>query len=470
MFHLHGFRQLGAYSAGARSRGHDSFWAEIVESWLIAEARPSLPGWHPYPTSLRLIAWCSALGAIDGWSVSLRERLAAEIARQARYLRRAVEYDIGGNHVLKNATALVFAGVTVPGSRVLAFGLKLLERELQRQILSDGGHEERSTSYHREVSQDLAEVSELLSRAAIDVPDWLNDASLKTQNWTAALAGPDGRLPMLNDAWEGPPLNSARDRHPHVTVLPDTGYVVLRHGDDQAVLDCGPLCPAHLPAHAHADALSFVLWLDGQLIVADPGSYTYTGADRAAFRSTAAHSTVEVDGQDQCVFWGDFRASYLPRVQAPRVRTCDGVTIVESSHDGYARQNDRIIHHRAFIWVPRGGIVIFDRVECAKPHTVCTRLPLSPLVDPSGIELAGVTVSPLTTGENFRAERSRYSPFLGSERETSCFVDSRNIPPGEVFGWRLLRDDWDVHVVRHSELEIICEGDDPIRIDLSSPD
>ena len=55
--------------------------------------------------------------------------------------------------------------------------------------------------------------------------------------------------------------------------------------------------PTFLPAHAHADGLSFQLWLDGRPIVLDPGMPTYEpGAERDFLRSTGAHSTVAVGG------------------------------------------------------------------------------------------------------------------------------------------------------------------------------
>ncbi|HEV2075228.1 MAG TPA: hypothetical protein VGR10_03230, partial [Thermoleophilaceae bacterium] len=105
LFHLHGFRPLATYAAGSRTAEGDVFWAEVIEDWLAAVRSPRSPGWHPYPTSLRVISWSAALFAIERWPITLREQVASEIWRQARYVRRAVEYDIGGNHLIKNAAA-----------------------------------------------------------------------------------------------------------------------------------------------------------------------------------------------------------------------------------------------------------------------------------------------------------------------------------------------------------------------------
>ncbi len=154
--------------------------------------------------------------------------------------------------------------------------------------------------------------------------------------------GPDGALPLLNDAWEGPAIREPPAEEP-LTQLADSGYVVFRHGDDQAVFDVGPLCPPHLPPHGHADALSFVLWGDGRPVVVDPGVGAYTGPLRNRFRATAAHNTVEVDGASQCVLWGDFRLARLPTVRAALPRKhAGGVVTVAARHDGYRRLDDPV--------------------------------------------------------------------------------------------------------------------------------
>ena len=139
---------------------------------------------------------------------------------------------------------------------------------------------------------------------------------------------------------------------------------VLRHGGDQAILDVGPLCPPHLPPHAHADALSFVLWADAMPLVSDPGSFTYAGPEREAFRSTAAHATLEVDGANQCDFWGAFRAAHLPRVRRLRLEHSPEATVVTAEHDGFRRLADPVMHRRTFCWLPGWGIVVADRLVC----------------------------------------------------------------------------------------------------------
>ena len=358
-----------------RAATGDAFWADVVDSWLDTNEPPSTPAWHPYPTSLRIVAWSAALSSIHGWPAYLREKVAASILRQARYLRRVVEHDVGGNHVIKNATALAVAGGLFPSSGLLEPALRRLERETAAQVLADGGHEERTTSYHRLVMADLTDVRDLLTRIDHPVAAWLDDVLARMTAWASIMAGPDGRLPLLNDSWEGPAISHGG---PELSVLRESGYVVLRHGEDQLVFDCGPLCPRHLPAHAHADALSVVVWLDGVPVIIDRGSGSYTGTIRECSRSTRAHNTVEIGGEDQCVFFGDFRAARLPRVAEAGVEHHGEVTVVCSAHDGYRRLPVPAQHTRSVVWWPHHGVVLLDRILAAEPVSVRSALTLAP--------------------------------------------------------------------------------------------
>jgi uncharacterized heparinase superfamily protein len=460
LFHLHGFEALARYAAGPRSPAGDVFWEDLVVGWLDTQTRPSRPAWHPFPTSERIVAWAAALSSLSGWPASLRERMLHSLWSQARYLRRCVEYDIGGNHVLKNAKALAFAGAVFPSSSLWDDAMDLLRKELRRQVLPDGGHEERSTAYHRMVRHDVSEIAELAGRRAAGVEPVLLDSLGCMETWESAMRGPDGRLPLLNDAWEGPAVR--RGEEPAVTVLADSGYVVFRDGDDQAIFDAGPLCPPYLPPHAHADALSFVFWADRQPMVVDPGSYDYTGPERVRFRSTAMHNTVEVDGDDQCLLWGDFRAAFLPTVRLGPVERQSGALVVAGAHDGYRRLGAAgVEHHRAFVWCPGDGVVVVDRLRAREPHRVRSALHLAP-----GWRATGWSARPLGGPDPAREDPYTYSPHLGAGVPAVRLSDVRTAAPDMPFGWSVLRDGVAVTSLEADHIVIAREDGPDMRIDL----
>ncbi len=405
----------------------------MLWDWLGACGRPGRIAWHPFPTSARLRAWCSALSA-GGWDVALASGMRASLRRQSAVLRRSVEHDIGGNHVLHNGFALLTAGVCLKDPVGEAAALRLLAVELPRQLLADGGHEERSPAYHRELLEQADDAVVLLERAGRPVPAWLATAADRMRSWLEAVAGPDGDVPLLNDAWDGPDLD-VRKRGP-LSDLAESGYLVLRHGRDQALLDIGPMAPPHLPPHGHADALSFVLWIDGARVVVDRGSFSYAGPERGRFRGTAAHNTVTVAGRDQCDLWGPFRAAHMPRVRRLVTDASREAVKVVAEHDGYSRIG--VIHRRTFLWIPDCGIVVLDRLIGTRRDAV-SRLHLAP-----GIGLADGRVGPLGLhalgdGGPTLVDSDRHSPYLGTSMP-ACVV-SRAAPQeaGSTFGWALLR-------------------------------
>ena len=82
----------------------------------------------------------------------------------------------------------------------------------------------------------------------------------------------------------------------------DGGYFVMRDGwtreSNYLLFDCGPHGSLNC-GHAHADALSIDVAANGHTVLADPGTYTYTGSQKLRdwFRSSIAHNTVTLDGQ-----------------------------------------------------------------------------------------------------------------------------------------------------------------------------
>src|SRR5438874_1699164 len=190
--------------------------------------------------------------------------------------------------------------------------------------------------FHRQYGDDVLEAARAgdLAEARRLVATWIEahpprngDAwhpyplATRVGNWVAsltplpALARPDGAPALFNDGTVDAPRLELPDPPEGLVVLPDSGFVVVREDPLWLAFRCGPSAPDFLPAHAHADALSFQLWWRGRPVVADPGTYTYEpGADRDWFRSTRAHSTVRVDDRDQFKLWGAFRSGRLPKV------------------------------------------------------------------------------------------------------------------------------------------------------------
>ncbi|MFN9910564.1 MAG: heparinase II/III family protein, partial [bacterium] len=88
--------------------------------------------------------------------------------------------------------------------------LRLLERELASQVLPDGGHEERSASYHLLMLDRLLQLAEQLQAFQGVRPSWLLQAIGAMAAWAASIRLADGSFPRFNDsaADAAPPLDA----------------------------------------------------------------------------------------------------------------------------------------------------------------------------------------------------------------------------------------------------------------------
>src|SRR5262249_8632151 len=162
------------------------------------------------------------------------------------------------------------------------------------QFLEDGGHFERSATYHGWLITGLLELVELHRASGRRPPASWMPAIARALEWYSRVECPDGTVPLFNDAaldfcpmpgeWLGlrPRVEPRR-----VDVLPETGWLVARAGEAVVVADVGPIGASYVPAHAHADQLTFELFVGRQRLAVDYGVSRYAaGAERSFCRST----------------------------------------------------------------------------------------------------------------------------------------------------------------------------------------
>lgn len=406
-FHEHyGDDVLALARAG---RGRDALSAAL--DWATANPPARGDAWHPYPTSTRTANWIAACALVPEPAPA---PLVDSLWRQLRHLSLNVEDDILGNHVIRNARALVGGGVSFGDAGLLGRGAAILRRELPEQVLADGGHYERSPVYHRVVLRDLLEIDVvhpgLVPRGALD----------RMRSFAAALTRPDGAPALFNDGGlDLAPKLELPGVPDGVVALRETGYAVVRRGGLWLAFDAGPPAPPFLPPHAHADGLSFQLWLDGRQVVPDPGTSTYEpGTVRLRERGTFGHATVSIDGRSQFEPWGAFRAGPFPSIE---ILDAD-----ETRLRGRVHWRGGVTHSRTVDLGDPDEVVIIDHVDGSGRHRVTSALPVlgAPDVRPIGpIEL--------------RREAGAYAERFFETRPCAVLVLDGEVDLPVVIGWRI---------------------------------
>ncbi|MEA2571413.1 MAG: hypothetical protein QOI24_3414 [Acidobacteriota bacterium] len=401
-YHLHYFD----YALDLAAANDVETFRRLVRSWLRENATMTGDGWHPYTVSLRIVNWCRALDAFT-LADEFRDDLARAIYGQARFLFANLEHDVRGNHLLENLRALIRSGVMFEGgeaARWLRDGLRMLEREVAEQVLADGGHFERTPSYHVVVLRDLVEIAELL-RANREVPRWLDDAIARMFDFLDKILGPNDRLPLFKDSTltDVPTLTSRAPRTSEF--LAASGYAIMRDDRVFLIADFGKPCPDYLPAHAHADMFSYELTLDGKPLVVDSGVFEYeAGQWRDWFRSTRAHNTVEVAGENQSEVWGSFRVARRARPHNVVWLNTADASVIQGEHDGYTRLRPSAIHRRTIAHLRGVAIVVIDEVTGSGGTRAESRIHLHPDAQLSTTRLL-IAGARLSEGEGWYSER-----------------------------------------------------------------
>jgi hypothetical protein len=310
------------------------------------------------------------------------------LQQHGRYIQNNLEFShiATSNHYLSDVTGLLWLGVMLPeleaATQWREFGLTELLREMDKQILADGADFESSTGYHRFVCELFLYSFALCREHKIDVPQRYWQKLRQMLDYIKAYVRPDGLAPLLGDTDGGQVLPfqpRAADDHAYLLEIgaeifndpalqlpeqnskafPNAGIYIMRKDDCYLCFNASGVGLNGRGSHGHNDALSIEISARGRAFIVDPGTYLYTGdlQMRHTFRSTAYHSTVKIDGQEQNTI--DVQTPFVIGNEAkPRVlewQSNEKYDKVVAEHYGYRRLGSPVTHRRT---------VTFDKTGC----------------------------------------------------------------------------------------------------------
>ena len=433
LYNLHYFDDLTAFESDKRIDWHHA----LINRW-INENKPGIGcGWEPYPSSLRIVNWIK-------WTLngnSLEDYWVSSLEIQARFLSQNLEKHLLGNHIFANAKALMFAGLFFKGDEAKRWydkGCKLLERELPEQVLTDGSNFELSTMYHVIFLEDLLDLVNIHRTYNQKLPDGLEERVKPMFSWLLAMCHPDGEISFFNDAALGvtPSVKEIQDYGKglsffeflvdvsgknNLTKLEASGYSRVELDNLVALIDRSQIGPDYLPAHAHADTLSFELSLFGKRVIVNSGTSVYgKSQERQYQRGTASHSTVVIDGENSSEVWNSFRVARRAKVFNCKDSEQRGKITLSACHNGYHRLYGKPTHCRKWQFSDR-SLIIEDRVTGKGRHEIDVVFPLHPEIEVMDVDENKVILSVLGKqievnfkGDGFlEVEKSAYYPEFG---------------------------------------------------------
>lgn len=357
---LRDLRAVGRDEAQARARA-------LVREWIADHGAPAGDAWRPDVLGERIGNWLAQHDFLcTGADQRFRAAYYRSLCRQARHLSRVADGGPGDARRLIAVKGLIYAGVCLPGrGRWREQGIELLERELARQVLPDGGHFERSPSQHLAVLRDLIDVRAALLAAEQEVPTRLQEAIDRMAPMLRNFRHGDGGLAIFNDSIEEPQLliemvlRLAESAGEAPASAPHTGFQRLAAGSTVVILDAGAPPPPGADALAHAGTLAFEMSVGRQRLIVNCGGYRNgegqgdVAAWRQSCRASAAHSTLVVDDTNSSQVLKRGGLGIRPAEVSCRREHHEGDTLIDASHDGYGPRFHLV--HRRRLYLPRGG-------------------------------------------------------------------------------------------------------------------
>ncbi|HEV7798518.1 MAG TPA: alginate lyase family protein [Pyrinomonadaceae bacterium] len=340
------------------------------------------------------------------------------------HIRRNLEFThiATSNHYLSDIAGLLWIAIMLPEFSAARdwreFALAEMLNEIDKQVLPDGPDYESSTGYHRFVLE-LLLYSFLLCRAnEMKIPDKYWRKLHTMLGYLCAMLRPDGFAPLIGDTDGGqvlPIVSRNADDHCYLLALgatafndsrlkikgleappellwtlgeessrnyeelaysseetsskafPDAGTYVLRHDDLFLLFNANGAKTGRPASHRHNDALSVEVSACGRAFMVDPGTFVYTAdlCDRHRFRSTAYHSTIQINEAEQnttdedapFVIGGEARVEVLFWESTPERDR------IVAEHSGYERLAEPAKHRRTItFYKPERWWLIEDEI------------------------------------------------------------------------------------------------------------
>lgn len=324
----------------------------LVSDWMAGHGRRIVgAAWKSEIVAERLIAWLSHSPVIlQTADAGFYRRFLKSLGFHVRYLSLIAKHAPDGETRLKTRIALAMASISLPNrpSRIARHGMKL-DKELERQILPDGGHISRNPRIMLDLLLDLLPLRQSYINLGHDVPPGLVPAIDRMFPAIRFFRHQDGDLALFN----GSTATLANElvsvlRYDETSgrpsrTLPDIGYQRLSVGDTSILVDTGIPSRLELSKGAHCGCLSFEFSSGRSRFIVNSGYPAFAApAFQRASRSTAAHSTITINDTSssrisRSSIFGPIMFPGVTDVTATRETDVKGSDILTASHDGYLK-------------------------------------------------------------------------------------------------------------------------------------
>ncbi len=377
-----------------------------------------------------IILACELIKDSQSFDKKFRQFISVVIYEHMIHILRNMENEKDGkNHLIADLLGLSAATTALcrlaETKDIANYTQRMLHKELMRQILPDGGHFEGSVSYHRLVGEMLCFSIVAQEKLGFALTGEERKRLSKMGDFTTALRMDNGLTPQFGDNDSGRVFQlTSENTRDHDSFINIVSYVtqktivfpnkkdgffifydkninvnsnlynkhkirefsqskLITYNNNGVFLAFSGMAPDDYSkaGHSHNDILSFVLSLDDEEFVSDPGSGEYTADKELSFsmRSIINHSTISFDDGEQRIppadhqpfIWNSFCRSNIC------VEDNNENSTVLNGECSYKGANGNALKHRRSITIDKRLIKINDRLYGMK-NTCSMSLPIFP--------------------------------------------------------------------------------------------
>jgi hypothetical protein len=383
---------------------HSAFVFAEIESWIDANPINQGPNWKcSQEISLRLFNWMYLLTFYknaNALSEPLWDKIQNVIYWSLHHVYRHINFSriaVRNNHAITETLALAVSEMLFPfipeTKKWSEHGRKWLEQEIDYQVYEDGTFLQFSMNYNRVLVQLLSLGIAISEKNNQPFSKIFYSKAYKTLNFLfQCLQKENGFLPNYgaNDGALFFPLsdNKYRDYRPQLNTLhylltsdhlfdhkeaqedlfwvlnirstrqnfrklkqeigtisfKNGGYYICRTENTFTFFRCG----SHKDRPSHADNLHMDVWVKGENILRDSGTYKYNTDKETLdyFTGTLGHNTVLVDNQSQMLKGTRFIWFYWTQCLAAKWTEDMDYYIFEGSISAFRYLNEKAVHNR----------------------------------------------------------------------------------------------------------------------------
>ena len=347
---LHGFtwlRHLRAQGGGEARQ----IARKLVSDWLNSFGNWHSTVWRGDILGERISSW---LGMFDFFCESgsddFRNLVLESISKQITHGLNDINSNVSGIKRIRSLKGLIIGCIALNFDEERIDSLqRLLYKELEMQLFSDGGHTSRSPSTHIEFIMALIDIRNILRGYGLETSEDLQIYIVRMSRMLRLWRHGDGKLALFHNSQEnGKPLidsvlGQIESQQKTIYSADQTGFHKISAGSSNLIVDTG--ASANLNDENHDSLTAFEFSTGKQRIIVNCGTSPGNFELREALKTSAAHSMLTVD--DKSIGIAARREPINSRniVTAVTRKLVDACSLIEITHEGYG-ESYGLTHNR----------------------------------------------------------------------------------------------------------------------------